>query len=71
VKSELGAERCSLDPPRGGKSASSSPCSGPRVMPLLCLHDFQLIEEDMKVCDGAARQILEESARLGETLHGR
>lgn len=29
-----------------------------------------LIKDDMKVCDERARQILEESARLGETLHG-
>jgi hypothetical protein len=29
-----------------------------------------LIKNDMKVCDKRARQILEESARLRETLHG-
>ena len=28
-----------------------------------------LIQEDMKVCDEAARQILQVSAHLGETLH--
>jgi hypothetical protein len=28
-----------------------------------------LIKEDMKVCDETARQILQESAPLGETLH--
>ena len=28
-----------------------------------------LIQEDMKVCDEAARQILQVSAYLGETLH--
>ena len=28
-----------------------------------------LIQEDMKVCDETARQILQVSAHLGETLH--
>jgi RTC4-like domain len=28
-----------------------------------------LVKEDMKVCDKTARQVLQESASLGETLH--
>ena len=28
-----------------------------------------LVKEDMKVCDESARQILQESGRLGEMLH--
>jgi hypothetical protein len=28
-----------------------------------------LVKEDMKVCDESARQILQESGRLGEVLH--
>jgi len=28
-----------------------------------------LVKEDMKVCDESARQILHESARLGDILH--
>ena len=28
-----------------------------------------LVKEDMKVCDASARQILHESARLGDILH--
>jgi len=40
------------------------------ITPVLILElAVMLIKEDMKVCDEAARQILQEGADLGETLH--